>query len=479
MLFDLFICHASEDKDDFVRPLAQALQDEHVEVWFDEFTLTLGDSIRRAIDKGLSQSRFGAVVLSPAFFSKNWPQYELDGLVERELSAGAKVTLPIWHNVTYKDVSSVSPSLADKKAVLSASGLSQVVSEILRVVRPQGSPLIIARDLLIEKGWSPPVVTDPYWLEVVEASNRVPATGAVIPQDSGWGRWSFPLPERENDSSSWGDRLAWAAMQLEWTREADRRPITVMTPPEMALGFIETQPGLRETCETFPSLVAEYAPQLTIPGFGGFLEETFDKEYKKSCRKSAQRDRTLPKILFEEKGDKRYFGDTYPSLCEEEWKLRHPTFAGFGPYSIANHYFHADGMFGPDVALFDDPEHLFWLLSDASLWLPQKIRDVLQMGMCALGNRWMWYEGRDELGEWATKGTLARAIQDAEHDRKAFVLTDEAFDDLKHRARNAKRLLRLPESQDELVRRFIDGNVVTRFLESVKEVRQPIKKKSP
>src|ERR1051326_5078978 len=126
-----------------------------------------------------------------------------------------------------------------------------------------------------------------------------------------------------------------------------------------------------------------------------------------------------------------------------------------------------------------DPEHLFWLLSDASLWLPQKIRDVLQMGMCALGNRWMWYEGRDELGEWATKGTLARAIQDAEHDRKAFVLTDEAFDDLKHRARNAKRLLRLPESQDELVRRFIDGNVVTRFLESVKEVRQPIKKKSP
>src|ERR1044072_7247672 len=89
MLFDLFICHASEDKDDFVRPLAQALQDEHVEVWFDEFTLTLGDSIRRAIDKGLSQSRFGAVVLSPAFFSKNWPQCELNGLIERELSAGA------------------------------------------------------------------------------------------------------------------------------------------------------------------------------------------------------------------------------------------------------------------------------------------------------------------------------------------------------------------------------------------------------
>lgn len=85
MLYDVFICHASEDKEPFVRPLAESLQAEHVEVWFDELSLKLGDSIRRSIDRGLRQSRFGVVVLSPAFFEKNWPQYELDGLINREM----------------------------------------------------------------------------------------------------------------------------------------------------------------------------------------------------------------------------------------------------------------------------------------------------------------------------------------------------------------------------------------------------------
>ena len=83
MLYNLVICHASEDKTSFVRPLADALRTENVEAWYDEFSLKLGDSIRRSLDKGLKQSRFGVVVLSKAFFKKEWPQYELDGLAER------------------------------------------------------------------------------------------------------------------------------------------------------------------------------------------------------------------------------------------------------------------------------------------------------------------------------------------------------------------------------------------------------------
>lgn len=72
MLYDVFISHASEDKDDFVRPLAERLRDEHIEVWYDEFTLRIGDSLRRSIDKGLAQSRFGIVVLSPSFGRNRW-----------------------------------------------------------------------------------------------------------------------------------------------------------------------------------------------------------------------------------------------------------------------------------------------------------------------------------------------------------------------------------------------------------------------
>ena len=69
--WDVFISHASEDKDDFVRPLAEDLEQRGLRVWFDESTLRVGDSLRRSIDRGLAQSRFGIVVLSPYFSTSN------------------------------------------------------------------------------------------------------------------------------------------------------------------------------------------------------------------------------------------------------------------------------------------------------------------------------------------------------------------------------------------------------------------------
>lgn len=86
--WDVFISHASEDKSDFVQPLAKILTEFGVRVWYDEFTLRLGDSLSRSIDEGLSRSRFGLVVISPSFISKHWPEYELRGLVAREIGAG-------------------------------------------------------------------------------------------------------------------------------------------------------------------------------------------------------------------------------------------------------------------------------------------------------------------------------------------------------------------------------------------------------
>ena len=50
MEFDIFISHASEDKDDLVRPLAEQLRPRGLRVWFDETELKLGDSLRRSID---------------------------------------------------------------------------------------------------------------------------------------------------------------------------------------------------------------------------------------------------------------------------------------------------------------------------------------------------------------------------------------------------------------------------------------------
>jgi len=180
MLYDVFICHASEDKGSFVRPLAEALKNSHLEVWYDEFSLVIGDSLRESIDKGLSKSRYGIVVLSPAFFTKKWPIRELNGLVAREMSGENSVILPIWHNITAKQILEFSPPLADRKAVDSKSGLDSVCNELLKKLRPDESPLLVARDELINYGLNPPVVTDEWWLDVVEASNKIPGAASNI-----------------------------------------------------------------------------------------------------------------------------------------------------------------------------------------------------------------------------------------------------------------------------------------------------------
>ncbi len=133
-MWDVFISHAWEDKEDIARPLAETLRRRGLRVWYDEYTLTLGDSLRRSIDRGLAQSKYGIVILSPNFFAKEWPQRELDGLVAKEVSSG-KTILPVWHNVTWEDVRPFSPILADKLAVSTAKGLDVVVEEILRVLR--------------------------------------------------------------------------------------------------------------------------------------------------------------------------------------------------------------------------------------------------------------------------------------------------------------------------------------------------------
>jgi hypothetical protein len=131
--WDVFISHASEDKRAFVAPLAERLMFQGLRVWYDDFSLTVGDSLRRTIDHGLSGSRFGIVVLSPSFFAKDWPQKELDGLVAREHD-GSKVLLPIWYKVSAADVRRHSPILAGRVAVAADHGLDHVVARILAAV---------------------------------------------------------------------------------------------------------------------------------------------------------------------------------------------------------------------------------------------------------------------------------------------------------------------------------------------------------
>jgi hypothetical protein len=126
--YDCFICHASEDKAQFVDALAHGLRNAGCMVWYDNFVLKVGDSLRRKIDEGLLKSRHGVVVLSRAFFKKEWPQKELDGLAAMAKDRGI---LPVWLGVTKEDIVQYSPTLADIVAAKASDGLTVVIRELL------------------------------------------------------------------------------------------------------------------------------------------------------------------------------------------------------------------------------------------------------------------------------------------------------------------------------------------------------------
>ena len=133
--YDVFISHASEDKDAVVRPLANALVQHGLRVWYDEFELKIGDSLRRKIDKGLANSRFGIVVLSRDFIKKGWTNYELDGIISKAVS-GEQVMLPIWHEITKQEIIAYSPSLADKVARNTSSyTIDEIANEIAELIQ--------------------------------------------------------------------------------------------------------------------------------------------------------------------------------------------------------------------------------------------------------------------------------------------------------------------------------------------------------
>lgn len=133
--YDVFISHAWEDKEDFVRPLAESLINEGINVWYDETSIKWGASIRQSIDNGLAHSRFGIVVISSVFLDKYWTNYEVDGLFQKEALNGNSILLPIWHKVTKNEVLNKSAALAGRNALNTAMlSIDEIVEEVKTIL---------------------------------------------------------------------------------------------------------------------------------------------------------------------------------------------------------------------------------------------------------------------------------------------------------------------------------------------------------
>jgi TIR domain len=445
---DVFICHASEDKDDFVRPLAEALRDHHLDVWYDEFALNIGDSLRETIDRGLADSRFGIVVLSQHFFQKRWPQRELNGLVAREIAEDRPLVLPIWHRTDREEILKYSPPLADVFAVSSARGMEAVVNELLKKLRPEESPLIVARDFLINKGVPPPIVTDEWWLDIVEIKEAQLRYPGLIPA---W-RWIFPLPFPDADRGrERGLNIAWTALQMDWASDGEERNLCQLTHPERVHKFLRKWPGLFECGRANPGVLAMYVPQLTIPGFDDGLADVFD-QLLDPTRSDA----------YESLGyDNKETTDGKEPLCGELIAWRHPTFGHYTDRELAQSFVHAHDLHYSRY-LFSNFECLTWLLSDDASWMPQRLLETLLEG-----SRNKFYRWSDEI--MGSANAFSRAL--LHRTRSKFRFTREVRSALVELVSTALEKLRIQENPANIAERFVARGFVDGFYDEQERIR--------
>lgn len=130
---DFFISHASEDKEDFVRDLAETLIKSGANVFYDEFSIKLGDSLTDSINKGLKTTNNAILVLSNFFFEKSWTQAELQAIFHKARTTNYKI-LAIYHNISNKEVTEKYPLLSDIKGIDSKVGLNKIVDQLFKAI---------------------------------------------------------------------------------------------------------------------------------------------------------------------------------------------------------------------------------------------------------------------------------------------------------------------------------------------------------
>lgn len=130
-----FISHDSRDKEEIAKKLALALSSRMCPVWYDEYSLKVGDSLRESIEKGLKECRKCIFILTPNFLANGgWAKTEYQSIFTRELVERQKVILPVWAGVTSQDIYQYSPILADRVAAQWSEGLGTVAAKLVAAI---------------------------------------------------------------------------------------------------------------------------------------------------------------------------------------------------------------------------------------------------------------------------------------------------------------------------------------------------------
>lgn len=109
--YSIFISHSSQDKGNFVDGLVKEIQSLGISVFYDTDVIGWGDNLKEKIDSGLKYCKLAVIVISPSYFDREWTEYEIQKLLDRQDSEGGKLIMPILYKVKKEEFVKHYPSL--------------------------------------------------------------------------------------------------------------------------------------------------------------------------------------------------------------------------------------------------------------------------------------------------------------------------------------------------------------------------------
>lgn len=133
-MWDVFISHASEDKNSIARPLALALQTHGLTIWFDEDSMFAHNPLNEKIVDGLHNSQVIVLVISSRFLTKEWTIREMTLALEFENPPNC-VVVPMLHDLAEDEIEKIPKTLRDRPGVSTRESLDQAIVRLVATIR--------------------------------------------------------------------------------------------------------------------------------------------------------------------------------------------------------------------------------------------------------------------------------------------------------------------------------------------------------
>jgi hypothetical protein len=135
----VFLSYTSDNLD-LARRVAEALEANGIDTWWDRWCISPGDSLRQKIDEGISGCTHFLVLLTPQSIVKPWVNQEMDAGLVRKLNDQCKF-LP----VRYQLAASALPTLLSgmhSPEIAADEDIQQLINDIYGITRkpPRGVP---------------------------------------------------------------------------------------------------------------------------------------------------------------------------------------------------------------------------------------------------------------------------------------------------------------------------------------------------